>query len=80
MTPTRLQLEIAPAFEKAPPEAQRRARVFFEELVADLREIPEDNAFWDSMQVSMLAHAEAGWSFLYRFDGRKLQVYDVRRE
>ena len=80
MTPTRLQLELSPAIQKAPPEVRDRARAFFEALIGDLSEIPEDNAFWDSMQVSMLAHSETGWSFLYRFDGRTLCVYDVRAD
>ncbi len=80
MTPTRLHLELAPAIQKAPAQAREQARAFFEQLIGDLSEIPHDDPFWDSMQVSILAHAEAGWSFLYRFDGRTLCVYDVRKE
>lgn len=78
--PTRFELEFAADAQKAPADVREKARRFFEQLLADLAVIPDENAFWDSMQVSILAHAEGGWSFLYRFDGRKLLVYDVRRD
>ncbi len=80
MPPTRLQLELAPIVDRAPADARRRAQAFFRRLLDDLSAIPDDNPFWDSMQVSILSHSEGGWSFLYRFDGRTLLVYDVRRE
>jgi len=79
MTNTGKRIEFAPATRKAPQEVCDRARGFFELLLKDLREIADENAFWDSMQLSMLEHSESGWSFLYRFNGHMLSVYDVRR-
>ena len=79
MTATRLQFEFSSSIERAPAEIQERARRFFVQLTEDLSEIPDDSPFWDSMQVSLLSHEEEGWSFLYRFDGRTLCVYDMRK-
>ena len=80
MTPTRTHIEFAPAARKAPAKVVSDAIAFFEQLADDLALVPEDSAFWDSMQVSMLSHSMEGWSFLYRFDGRTLCVYDARPE
>ncbi len=77
---SRCTLEFTAATAKAPHDIRDRARRFFEQLLEDLAVIPDENAFWDSMQVSILAHSEGGWSFLYRFDGRTLFVYEVRED
>ncbi len=78
MATLRTHIEFAPATAKAPPEVCERARAFFEDVLQILSAVPEENAFWDSLQVSLLAHTEQGWTFLYRFNGRTLVVYDAR--
>ena len=63
--------------QQAPEYVRAQARIRFEQIADGLKEVPEDNVFWESMAVSRPCLVVHGWSFLYAFAPGVLRVTEA---
>ena len=63
--------------KQTPEYVRAQARIRFEQIAEIVKDIPDDHAFWDSMEVSRLCLVVHGWSFLYAFGDGTLRVTEA---